>query len=208
MNHRGLLGGFPFLTNQQNMKLFTYDEANLQFKPVSAWRAFRLQWTFALILLLVSLSSAVMLKMMNDNLSLMVETGSMLPEREVIVIQKYNEFTPEKLDQMLDDMNFKFPHIVKAQAILETGNFTSRMFKENNNLFGMKRSTLRPTTHRGEKNGHAYYDTFRDSVIDYALYQARYLSSIKTDEEYLFFLSRSYAEDPEYVNKLLKIMGQ
>lgn len=188
------------------MNIFRYDEQSLEFKPVNKWTAFRFQLISTLLLLVLSITLSVSLILTTNHFTDLIESGSLSPEKEVIVIQKYNEFSPEKLDRMLEDMNFKFPHIVKAQAILETGNFTSRMFRENNNLFGMKRSTLRPTTHRGEKNGHAYYDSFRDSVIDYALYQARYLSSIQTDEEYLYYLSRSYAEDPEYVNKLITII--
>jgi len=45
--------------------------------------------------------------------------------------------------------------LITAQAGFETGNFTSVIFKENNNLFGMKLPKVRKTTAIGENRGHA-----------------------------------------------------
>ena len=129
----------------------------------------------------------------------------MTQETKEIVIKeanKENEFTPEKLKAYVLELNIRFPHIVYAQARLETGNFSSSIFKENNNLFGMKVATKRPTTNKGEENGHAYYENWKESVVDYAFYQAQYLSDIKTESEYFEYLRGSYAENPTYVEKL------
>jgi hypothetical protein len=41
-----------------------------------------------------------------------------------------------------------------------------------------------------------------DSVIDYALYSATYLSDIKTEGEYFEYLRQNYAEDKSYVTRL------
>lgn len=60
--------------------------------------------------------------------------------------------------------------LITAQAGFETGNFTSVIFKENNNLFGMKLPKVRKTTAIGENRGHAVYRTIEDSVKDYWLY--------------------------------------
>ena len=57
-----------------------------------------------------------------------------------------------------------------SQAAFETGNFSSVIFKEQNNLFGMKLARVRPTTATGEKRGHAVFKSIADSVKDYAIY--------------------------------------
>jgi len=62
--------------------------------------------------------------------------------------------------------------LIVAQAAHETNNFSSRIFRENNNLFGMKVSSRKIAT--SEKNGHAVYSNISDSVKDYkAYYTAR-----------------------------------
>jgi Mannosyl-glycoprotein endo-beta-N-acetylglucosaminidase len=125
-------------------------------------------------------------------------------EKEILIIDinNRNDFNQDKLVTMLKDLNVRFPHIVVAQARLETGGYKSRIFKENNNLFGMKQATVRVNTASGTQHNHAYYDTWRESVYDYAFYQTRYLSGAKTESEYLYVLGQSYAEDPNYVIKL------
>jgi len=57
-----------------------------------------------------------------------------------------------------------------CQAAFETGNFSSEIFRDQNNLFGMKLARVRPTTATGEKRGHAVFKSIADSVKDYAIY--------------------------------------
>ena len=63
---------------------------------------------------------------------------------------------------------------------------------------------LRPTTNKGEENGHAFFNNWKESVLDYAFYQSTYLNKIHTEEEYLKYLGENYAEDSTYVNKILQ----
>lgn len=60
--------------------------------------------------------------------------------------------------------------ILIAQSAFETGNFTSKIFIENNNLFGMRLPRVRETTATGEKHGHATYSSLEDSIKDMRLY--------------------------------------
>ena len=130
-------------------------------------------------------------------------------EREVkIIIADRSRFTEDKLVDIIKGLHFSFPYIVMAQAIHESGNYTSKLFLENNNMFGMKLATVRLTTSNGDQNGYAYYNTWIECVYDRALYSATYLSNVKTEDEYYNFLSQYYAEDKEYVNKLKKIIDQ
>jgi len=114
-----------------------------------------------------------------------------------------NDFSEEKLIELLLSLNVNFPHIVLAQAKLESGHYSSKIYKENHNLFGMKEAVVRIHTSKGTQFSHAYYDNWRESVYDYAFYQSSYLSTLKTEEEYYVYLAKSYAEADNYV-KLLK----
>ena len=101
--------------------------------------------------------------------------------------------------------NLKYPYIVLAQAKIESGNYTSVIFKENNNLFGMKLARLRPTTLIGENKGHAVYTTWKESVYDYCLYQSSF--NFKTEDEYYHILY-NYAQDSTYVNYIKDIVNK
>jgi flagellum-specific peptidoglycan hydrolase FlgJ len=101
--------------------------------------------------------------------------------------------------------NIKFPNIVFAQSLIETGHFTSDLLHMENNLFGMKYPTRRKTTSLGKSNGgYASYEKWTDSVEDYYLWQQNMLKSRDniTESEYLSLLGRVYAEDKDYVSKI------
>ena len=133
---------------------------------------------------------------------------NMTEYERVIMIKKHDEFSQDKLVEMLKDLNVKFPHIVLAQAKTESGHFKSGIFFENNNLFGMKEAQRRITTAEGTNRNHAFYNHWRESVYDYAFYQCRYLSGIKSESEYFQYLSASYAEDTAYVERLKKVIAK
>ena len=136
-------------------------------------------------------------------LSWSVPSNKKLTESEILVlVANEQKFSNEKLILMISKLNFAFPHIVYAQTLIETNKFTSNVFKENHNLFGMKQATIRINTARGAQNEHAYYNNWMESVYDYALYSATYLSSLKTEEEYYDYISQFYAEDKNYTSKL------
>jgi len=117
------------------------------------------------------------------------------------VIVERTPFTEKALMRKLKNANVRFPNVVLAQARHETNNYTSNVFKKCNNLFGMKESGSRPTTRVNvDKNGYAIYDNWEDSVIDYALLQARFITGPKTKLQYIEHISAKYAEDAEYMN--------
>jgi uncharacterized FlgJ-related protein len=127
-------------------------------------------------------------------------------EKELIVLnleQEKNKFTEEKLVYLLKELNVRFPHIVMAQALLESGNYKSKIFIESHNLFGMREAKVRITTSKGTQYNHAYYNTWPESVFDYAFYQCRYMSSASSEDEYYAALDASYAEASQY-SKTLK----
>ncbi len=101
------------------------------------------------------------------------------------------------------ELNIQHPEVVLRQARIESGNFKSRVFLENNNMFGMKIPNKRPNMVSGSNMGYAVYNNWQESVIDYALYQV-YSGKNLSKEDYIKMLNNNYAEDTEYLNKLIK----
>ena len=98
--------------------------------------------------------------------------------------------------------NIQHPHIVYAQFLLESGYASSRIFREYNNLFGMKAPRVRLTTsihNRGDK--WAKFTSIESAVIDYMIWQRLFANEL-SETDYFAFLGRVYAEDPQYINKL------
>lgn len=181
------------------MKFYYYNKNNINFHKINA-KIILIVFVFILSLIYFS----------GYNSGKKSELGNLLPsESELIIVNPSNtnrQFTQEKMIQLMMDLNIKFPHIVMSQSIIETGHFQSKIFKENNNLFGMRQAQTRINTAKGTQYNHAYYDTWQESVYDYAFYQSRYLGNIRTEEEYLNYLSRSYAEDPTYISKVKSLI--
>jgi hypothetical protein len=113
-----------------------------------------------------------------------------------------SRISEDALYRTLIELGVKFPTIVLAQARLETGNFSSKVFRRTNNLFGMKVAKQRLTTAKSGKGVYAYYDTWQFSAIDYALFQTSFLRGVDSEREYYNYLAKNYAEDPKYVKKL------
>lgn len=111
-------------------------------------------------------------------------------------------FTEESLIRLLKDCNAKYPHIILAQAKLESANFKSKLFKQNFNVFGMKLARQRITTALGEKDGYAYYRDWVDCIYDYCMWSQIMTSNVSNENEYFNKLQEKYAEDTIYVSKL------
>lgn len=107
------------------------------------------------------------------------------------------------------EQGLEFPDIVFAQAVLESGNFTSRLTKENNNIFGMRRPTKRSTTSIGSSHGYAVYDSWRSSIEDYSLFQEMLFSKHKfTRKSYLDYIDKHYSTTKGYKNRVLRIIKE
>lgn len=92
--------------------------------------------------------------------------------------------------------------VIFAQAIHETGKFTSKVFKENKNLFGMRLPQVRETLAIGSKHNHAVYKNLLDSVRDYFLRQKNFRIVDLAGPGYVRATVWSgYAEDPDYREK-------
>jgi uncharacterized FlgJ-related protein len=115
-------------------------------------------------------------------------------------------FSEDALIILFKECNVKYPHIVLAQAKLESGHFKSKIFKQNNNMFGMRKARQRITSAQSEKDTYAYYRDWIDCVYDYCMYQSSVLCNVTNESEYFAKLGERYAEDSTYVSKLKNII--
>jgi flagellum-specific peptidoglycan hydrolase FlgJ len=107
----------------------------------------------------------------------------------------------------IKSLNIKHPKVVYAQAILESNSFKSKNFKTKNNIFGMRKALSRPSTNINYTSSYAVYNSWEESVIDYALFQTSFTRSLKTQEAYLDYLQKNYATSKNYKRELLKIIN-
>jgi flagellum-specific peptidoglycan hydrolase FlgJ len=135
------------------------------------------------------------------------------PTTLTTTIDTTDTFTEQNLIHYIKLKQLKHPHIVLAQAKLETGNFKSTVFKNNCNLFGMKyihdfkQRKSRETTATGSKHSHAVYLHWKHSVDDYLLWQRMFTETpIQTEADYFKLLRKKYATDTQYVFILKQII--
>lgn len=119
------------------------------------------------------------------------------------------EFSAEALLAYMKKLKIKYPETVLSQAILETGNFTSDIFKENHNLFGMKVAGSRPTSAIGTHRNHAQYRNWKESVMDYALFQSFIIAKLPSNnkEEYRTYIQKFYSTTSDYLVRIDKAIG-
>ena len=171
---------------------YTYNKSQLKFEPVRYSNY--LKTVFGIFTIAAIVSFNVM----------EVEDYERILE---INISGEREFSEEKLIRKLKELNIRYPHIVLAQAKLESNNYSSRIFIDNHNLFGMKEARMRINLAKGTQHSHAYYGTWQESVLDYAFWMATYGSKCKTEQQY-YNLLNGYAEDPNYQAKLKSIINK
>ena len=106
-------------------------------------------------------------------------------------------FTPENLKAEINKLGIVYPDIALAQAKWESTHFTSKIFLEGNNLFGMKLAYQRDTTAIGKHRGHAKYNNWQDSVKDYKLWQSSNGSDKLPRDKYFDKLSDIYCPPPD-----------
>jgi len=183
--------------------LYTYCKESLSYRKVVPQRKHYLSLIMLAIIGYIALTSMVS----NAHQEGFKEALSEPIETELLVLDSPEDtFSQEALVEEIKKLNIRFPYIVLAQSILETGYWESRIYQENHNLFGMKQARARATTANGTQLGHAFYDDWKESVTDYALYQAAYLNKLRTEKKYLNYLDKNYAEAKNYDKALIEII--
>jgi len=128
-------------------------------------------------------------------------------KKHIFYLTVFNEpFSPDLLRQAMYFEGIQAVEIAFKQAQLETGWFTSDLFINANNLFGMRYARVRDTYASGVYKYHAEYKTWISSVKDLALWQAWYASKGYDLTDYFAFLEEiGYATDKKYIKKIKEI---
>ena len=118
-------------------------------------------------------------------------------------INQPEEVNDSILYVFLKDNNAWYPEILLKQAKLESGNYTSNVYNNSNNLYGMKKVGSRQTTQlKNTYNGYGCYTNWCESVLDRMLWDVNRFNNIKpTEEEYLEAMN-IYAEAENYAELL------
>jgi len=128
------------------------------------------------------------------------ESSTLIRHNNQQVLRYYtgdsHELTLTNLIDVIEEVGLSNQLFVLAQAVLETGHFTSPVCKNYHNLFGLYDS---------KHKDYYRFARWEDSVIGYQKFiQYRYKGG-----NYLQFLKRiGYAEDPRYTTTVAKIATQ
>lgn len=120
--------------------------------------------------------------------------------KEVIIVhEKYDDFFKDQEatgTSMLVACGYygvKYPSIVTAQAILESGNFKSQVFKKYNNPFGLYNSKAKD---------YYKFNHWTDAIL---AYQTMIEYKYEGGDYYSFLDSIGYAADQDYIRKVKAI---
>lgn len=170
------------------------------FQGSNSFKGFVKMW-IGIICLVFFVSSVFHL---DNKLNTPIEFESKLNLSDTL-ISKNNTLDVKKVYHIIKVLQIPHPKIVYCQILLESGNFTSNLYKTNNNLLGMKKSNSRPTVRKEVKNNYASYHTWELSVLDFALWADDFKIKNLSEEEYLKLLSRKYSTDIHYSIKILEM---
>ena len=131
----------------------------------------------------------------------------------VVTLKEENKVLQENIEQLkqisfadsvkmlIEQLNIAFPDIAYSQMVVETAHFTSIVFRENNNIAGMRCAHKRPNLQTGVNRGYATYESWQHSVYDFAIWQAYCVKGMNR-EQYIEYLRTTYAADSTYIDKL------
>lgn len=126
----------------------------------------------------------------------------------------YNEIPIDSIEvcyRFMEEIGVWYPKIVFAQLLLESNWGKSMLAQNHNNLFGMKRVAIRPTTQLSgtDYKGYGIYLNWQHCIIDRMLWDEFSFSGQKpTYEKYISVLKKRYAEDTNYMYKLENIISK
>lgn len=123
---------------------------------------------------------------------------SALIKEKTQVSVKDTTFTIQKFCLELQTQGILYSDIVLKQACLESGYFTSKIWKKYNNPFGFR-----------FKGSYLQFDDYKDAIRYYKLWQTKNfpMDGELVDKElyYQFLENINYAEDTLYIEKLKNI---
>ena len=99
------------------MKLYTFDSKTLKYKSFNVRGG----------LVRITILSLIVYSLLGISQP-QIKTEYITATEKLLLIEETNKFSEENLIEEISKLNFKYPLIVLAQAILETGNYESKIF--------------------------------------------------------------------------------
>ena len=189
---------------------------------IDSWKALffekKRQYTLIICILgfitILNLTLALVMAKIADNKERIIEELSIkIKQDESILSLEYSIGywfinTPEEINdtvlyQFLLDNNAWYPDILLKQAKIESANYTSDVYKNTNNLYGMKKAGKRQTTQvNNTYKGYGCYNNWCLSVLDRMLWDVFVFKGEKPSREKYLKAMTIYAEDKNYLTKL------
>ena len=119
---------------------------------------------------------------------------------------KVNIPLQKRVLSFIKEVGIKYPDVVYAQALIESGHFKSKHFKEKNNIFGMRKAMQRSTLGSGNVGEFVSFRSIEEAIIDYKLYQMTFINKIHSKQEYLNRLCTRYCKDLGYERLILSVI--
>lgn len=163
------------------MKLYKFNDSTLQWEDFRTKTNFRTPILVAIVFLIMGFSSALKFNTVIERVPVILQHRE--EECDTLAVRRY-----------IATLNLRFPKIVYQQVMLESAWLTSPIYRQFNNMTGMQVATARPTTGKDVGNRFASYESWKECLLDYALWQAAYTSEIKTEADYYYFLDKVYCE--------------
>jgi len=128
--------------------------------------------------------------------------GLLMLFRQFLIISRRKEKPLQAISRILrkQGLESSMIRLLQAQAIHETGNFTSRLFKENNNVFGMKIPSIRKTLNVAQDPEiFSQFVSIDDSIKDMLFYLDHFSIPLDLADPFLYaqiLKDKNYYEDP------------
>ena len=157
------------------------------------------KWVFLVLFLVFGVSSFQHAKDASCVSRRIISSPALSPEMVVASVLQENQ-VPVPLSAL-----------ILSQAKLESGHFTSNVFINANNPFGMRPARVRRHRACGQYNGYAAYESLAHAVEDYLLWMETVCIPLHIDspESFVrFLLSKGYfeADETAYLRQLRQIM--
>lgn len=168
---------------------------------------------FMILYIAFCIAAAISSKTASNQDKLLHDLNTQLERDESILSLEYSigywfinqpeQINDSILYKFLVDNNAWYPDILLKQAKIESGNYSSNIYLNTNNLYGMKKVGKRQTTQLNNTyKGYGCYNNWCLSVLDRMLWDMFMFNNTKpSKEEYLKAMS-IYAEDNNYTKKI------
>jgi len=134
-------------------------------------------------------------------IALIFAVGLLILLRQFLITNRRRESPSKQIFRILKKQGLEpgMSRLLVAQAVHETGNFNSRLFKQENNAFGMKVPSIRKTLNVNPNQGQ--FSTFlsvEDSVKDMLLYLDHFKIPLNINDPFIYakiLKDKNYFED-------------